>query len=133
MDIIASKLQDIKEHGNDSLDDLAECRRREFDRINLEILQVSKMVQKSNNDENHSEELKGFQEKLDELLRVEDRKAIEKIGVEYHEFLNGLTYGDVSQFIFAKSDVEVEDIEMFLHPAPKNPRTLEVNLQKKCA
>ena len=72
------------------------------------------------------EELKLLQGQVDQLLRVKDTAAIEKIDVDYDQTLLKLFHGNTDAFVFANSDVDAEDMSIFVHLAPKDRNTMEV-------
>ena len=55
-----------------------------------------------------------------------DTAAIEKIDVDYDQTLLKLFNGNTDNFVFAKSDVDAEDMSIFVHLAPKDRNTMEV-------
>ena len=60
------------------------------------------------------------------LSTFTDTAAIEKIDVDYDKTLLKLFNGNIDTFVFAKSDVDAEDMSIFVHLAPKDRNTMEV-------
>ena len=63
------------------------------------------------------------------LSTFTDTAAIEKIYVDYGQTLLKLFNGDNDNFpfVFAKSDVDADDLSIFVHTAPKDRNTMEVH------
>ena len=68
------------------------------------------------------------------IIMITDTAAIEKIDVDYDKTLLKLFFGNTDNFpfVFAKSDVDAEDMSIFVHLAPKDRNTMEVIFKGGC-